>query len=360
MQRARQGCGLTVDERHAYDIDAYDYDLPRELIAQNPVEPRDASRLLVLDRDSRRVLHSSFENLPTFLVPGDLLVMNDTRVFHARFRGRKKGGRAETELLLLKPLDETESAWEALVRPGRRLKPGSTVILYDGTEVLVLGAENDGTRRVVFPERCNVRRLMESIGNVPLPPYIRNTETSPERYQTVYAEKTGSAAAPTAGLHFTEKVFKKLRKRGIETAFLTLHVGLGTFRPVKDRDIRNHKMHEEYCSVSDVTARRINEARKHGNRVVAVGTTVVRTLESLVDDASGIVRHGGLWTKAYIYPGYSFKAVDAMLTNFHLPKSTLLLLVSAFAGRDLVMKSYEEAVSMRYRFFSFGDAMLIL
>jgi S-adenosylmethionine:tRNA ribosyltransferase-isomerase len=231
--------------------------------------------------------------------------------------------------------------------------------LSDGTEVLVSGAESKGTRRVVFPEGCDVRNLMEKIGEIPLPPYIRNTEAPPERYQTVYAEKAGSAAAPTAGLHFTERVFRSLGERGIETAFLTLHVGLGTFRPVKDRDIRDHEMHEEYCSVSVETAERINEARKRGNRVVAVGTTVVRTLESLADE-SGMVRHGNLWTKAYIYPGYSFKAVDALVTNFHLPKSTLLLLVSAFAGRDLVLKSYDEAVRLRYRFFSFGDAMLIL
>lgn len=346
-------------DRHDYDIEEYDYELPGELIAQNPVEPRDASRLLVLYRDMGRIVHSDFKNLPSFLSPGDILVMNDTRVFHSRFQGSKKGGRAQAELLLLKPLEDSETEWEALVRPGRRFKPGSVIVLTDGTEVIVAGAESEGTRRVVFPGGCDVRSLMEKIGEVPLPPYIRNTEAPPERYQTVYAEKTGSAAAPTAGLHFTEKVFQSLEKRGIETAFLTLHVGLGTFRPVKVRDIRDHKMHEEYCSVSSETAERINDARKRGNRVVAVGTTVVRTLESLADE-SGMVGHGDLWTKAYIYPGYSFKAVDAMVTNFHLPKSTLLLLVSAFAGRDLVLKSYEEAVRRRYRFFSFGDAMLIL
>jgi len=350
---------LTVSGWHTFDIERYDYDLPGELIAQNPAEPRDASRLLVLHRGCGRIVHSAFKNLPYFLSPGDMLVLNDTRVFRARFQGSKKGGLAQAELLLLKPLEGSENEWEALVRPGRRFKPGSVVVLSDGTEVLVSGAESKGTRRVVFPEGCDVRNLMEKIGEIPLPPYIRNTEAPPERYQTVYAEKAGSAAAPTAGLHFTERVFRSLGERGIETAFLTLHVGLGTFRPVKDRDIRDHEMHEEYCSVSVETAERINEARKRGNRVVAVGTTVVRTLESLADE-SGMVRHGNLWTKAYIYPGYSFKAVDALVTNFHLPKSTLLLLVSAFAGRDLVLKSYDEAVRLRYRFFSFGDAMLIL
>ncbi len=359
MTSGAQGCGLTVACRHAYDIEGYDYDLPGELIAQNPAEPRDASRLLVLHRGSGRITHSAFKNLPFFLSPGDILVMNDTRVFHARFQGSKKGGRIQAELLLLKPLEGSENRWEALVRPGRRFKPGSVMVLSDGTEVLVSGAESAGTRMVVFPEGCDARRLMEKIGKVPLPPYIRKTEAPPERYQTVYAEKAGSAAAPTAGLHFTEKVFRCLEKRGIEKAFLTLHVGLGTFRPVKDRDIRDHEMHEEYCSLSNETAARINEAKKRGNRVVAVGTTVVRTLESLAGE-SGMVRHGDLWTKAYIYPGYSFKAVDAMVTNFHLPKSTLLLLVSAFAGRDLVLKTYNEAVRLRYRFFSFGDAMLIL
>jgi S-adenosylmethionine:tRNA ribosyltransferase-isomerase len=349
-----------MTDRQAYDIEAYDYNLPRELIAQNPAEPRDASRLMVLDRGSGRIEHSVFEKIPLFLRPGDLLVLNDTRVFHSRLQGTKKGGEAEAEVLLLKPLDSFEREWEALVRPGRRFKPGSIVILTDGTEAQIQGAERDGTRKVVFPEGCDVRELMERIGHVPLPPYIRKTEAPPGRYQTVYAGKPGSAAAPTAGLHFTDKVFVDLEKHGIKTAFLTLHVGLGTFRPVKDKDIRNHKMHEEYCSLSEETALRINETRKRGNRVVAVGTTVVRTLESLAADNSGNVRHGNLWTQAYIYPGYTFKAVDAMVTNFHLPKSTLLMLVSAFAGRELILKSYDEAIRKGYRFFSFGDAMLIL
>jgi S-adenosylmethionine:tRNA ribosyltransferase-isomerase len=349
-----------MTERQAYDIEAYDYNLPRELIAQNPAEPRDASKLMVLDRGSGRIEHSIFEKIPLFLSFGDLLVLNDTRVLHARLQGTKKGGQAEAEILLLKPLDSIEREWEALVRPGRRLKPGSLVVLADGTEALIEGALGEGTRKVIFPEDCDVRELMERTGHVPLPPYITKTEAPPGRYQTVYAEKPGSAAAPTAGLHFTDKVFVDLGKQGIETAFLTLHVGLGTFRPVKDKDIRNHKMHEEYCCLSEETANRINETRKRGNRVVAVGTTVVRALESLASDTSGNVRHGSLWTQAYIYPGYTFKVVDAMVTNFHLPKSTLLMLVSAFAGRERILKSYDEAIRKGYRFFSFGDAMLIL
>lgn len=344
---------------HPYDLEAYGYELPNELIAQNPAEPRDASRLMVLDRNSRRIFHASFGDIDRFLEPGDLLVLNDTKVIHARLRGRKRSGGAEAEILLLTPINSTETEWEALVRPGRRLKPGTVVVLSDGTEVSLGGWTGDGVRRAAFPECCDVRALMERIGDVPLPPYIRDTCAPPERYQTVYAETAGSAAAPTAGLHFTERVFGKLRGRGVEKAFLTLHVGLGTFRPVTECDIRKHRMHEEYCSVEEATAARINLARKRGNRAVAVGTTVVRALESVADE-NGRVGHGSLWTKAYIYPGYGFRAVDAMVTNFHLPKSTLLMLVAAFAGRDFIMEAYEEAVRLRYRFFSFGDAMLII
>ncbi len=343
-----------------FDINAYEYYLPQELIAQNPADPRDSSRLMVVDRENGRITHSIFSNLHSFLKSGDLLMLNDTKVFRARLRGVKKGGQAEVEILLLRPLDCLEKEWEALVRPGKRLSPGASVILKDKTEIVIGESTGAGTRRVGFPGGCYVRALMERIGEVPLPPYIKNTSAPSERYQTVYADKSGSAAAPTAGLHFTERVFRRLDENGVEKAFLTLHVGLGTFRPVKENDIRNHKMHEEYCSIDKETSEKINRTRRRGNRVIAVGTTVVRTLESLADKRTGEVNPGSLWTKAYIYPGYAFKVVDAMVTNFHLPKSTLLMLVAAFAGRDLILEAYEEAVRMRYRFFSFGDAMLII
>lgn len=337
---------------------AYDYDLPEELIAQNPVEPRDASRLLVLPRGEGDLSHRRFTDLPELLCPGDLLVLNDTRVWHARLWGVKASGGARVELLLLRPLDARETLWEALVRPGRRLPPG-TEILLPGGHAVVGSRREDGLREVqFFLAAGTVRQLLAASGEVPLPPYIHATNAPPERYQTVYARQEGSAAAPTAGLHFTEELFGRLATKGVKTAFVTLHVGLGTFRPVESDDVRHHIMHEERCTLPENTAVAVARTRALGGRVVAVGTTVVRTLESFAQ-RDGNVQPGTTDTKLFITPGFPFRVVDALVTNFHLPRSTLLMLVSAFAGYDRVRWAYQRAVEERYRFFSFGDAMFI-
>jgi len=336
---------------------SYDYDLPEELIAQNPAEPRDASRLLVVPREGGELGHRRFSDLPTLLCPGDLLVLNDTRVWHARLLGAKPSG-ARVELLLLRPLDAEETLWEALVRPGRRLNPGAEVIIPGGRGV-VGERRGEGLREVRFELTSGtVREVLAAEGRVPLPPYIRSTEAPPGRYQTVYARQEGSAAAPTAGLHFTEGLLERLEERGVEISFVTLHVGLGTFRPVESDDVRRHVMHEERCFLPEGTADAVARARARGGRVVAVGTTVVRTLETFASD-DGTLRPGTADTGLFITPGFRFRAVDALVTNFHLPRSTLLMLVSAFAGYDRVMGAYRKAVEDRYRFFSFGDAMFI-
>lgn len=342
-----------------FEVDAYDYDLPESLIAQNPAEPRDSSRLLVLRRSAPDLEHSTFSRLDELLNPGDLLVLNNTRVIQARLRGKKASGGASVEVLLLKPLSEDWLCWEALVRPGRKLQPGQDVLLPGGQILKVGDRLDEGVRKVSFSGSEDVRSLLNQYGEMPLPPYITRTDAPPERYQTVYATEEGSAAAPTAGLHFTEALFQRLKDRGVSRAWVTLHVGLGTFRPVKVSDIRDHPMHEELCFVPPETVEAIRETRKRGGRVVAVGTTVVRTLESLATD-SGVLRSGYENTRLFIYPGYSFRVVDVMVTNFHLPKSTLLMLVSAFAGYERTMEAYRTAVDEGYRFFSFGDAMLVL
>ncbi|HOU31858.1 MAG TPA: tRNA preQ1(34) S-adenosylmethionine ribosyltransferase-isomerase QueA [Synergistaceae bacterium] len=331
--------------------------MPEELIAQNPAEPRDASRLLVVPREGGELGHRRFSDLPTLLCPGDLLVLNDTRVWHARLLGAKPSG-ARVELLLLRPLDAEETLWEALVRPGRRLNPGAEVIIPGGRGV-VGERRGEGLREVRFELTSGtVREVLAAEGRVPLPPYIRSTEAPPGRYQTVYARQEGSAAAPTAGLHFTEGLLERLEERGVEISFVTLHVGLGTFRPVESDDVRRHVMHEERCFLPEGTADAVARARARGGRVVAVGTTVVRTLETFASD-DGTLRPGTADTGLFITPGFRFRAVDALVTNFHLPRSTLLMLVSAFAGYDRVMGAYRKAVEDRYRFFSFGDAMFI-
>lgn len=337
-------------------VDDFDYALPPELIAQVPVEPRDHSRLLVLHRQSGTVEHRHFFDLPQYLRPGDVLVINETRVIPARLYGRKETG-ARVEALLLRPMSDRQ--WEALVRPGRRLQPGTRVIFSDELSAVVADILPGGNRLLEFEYHGDFAALLDRLGRVPLPPYITAELTDPERYQTVYGRERGSAAAPTAGLHFTPDLLERIAAQGVDIARLTLHVGIGTFRPVKVERVEDHEMHQEHYSVSPAAAERINAARARGGRVVAVGTTSVRTLETLADER-GTIHAGEGWTGIYIYPGYRYRAVDVMITNFHLPKSTLLMLVSAFAGRERVMAAYAEAIAQRYRFFSFGDAMLIV
>ena len=342
----------------------FDYDLPEEYIAQTPLEPRDSSRLLVLDRVSGKMQHRTFRDIGEHLRPGDLLIANESRVLAARLYGEKVPTGGKVELLLLKKVDDL--AWESLVR-GRRVHPG-TVLSFAGTTLIaeVQSITDTGERVIRFNEL--VEGWMDQIGIVPLPPYIHTALSDPERYQTVYARHAGSVAAPTAGLHFTPELMFELRERGIESAFVTLDIGLDTFRPVKEEYIADHHIHTEHCILSPTVANRINQAKLAGRRVVAVGTTAVRTLESAALDAGveegegcpfRTVRAFDGPTSLYIYPSYRFRVVDAMITNFHLPKSTLLMLVSAFAEREHILHAYEEAKRLHYRFFSFGDAMFI-
>ena len=332
------------------------YDLPQELIAQTPLEQRDASRLMVLNRQTGEISHRHFHDILDYLSPSDCLVMNDSRVLPARLLGhRPTGGMAE--VLLLRDLGN--KCWECLVKPGRKLQPGSTVIFGDGElTATVRDVQEDGNRVVEFHYEGIFLEILERLGKMPLPPYIKAELADQERYQTVYSREVGSAAAPTAGLHFTKELLEEIRAKGVKTAFVTLHVGLGTFRPVKAEEITEHHMHSELCMMSAETADILNETRKNGGRIVCVGTTSCRTLESLVGE-DGTFCAASRWTDIFIYPGYRFRAMDALITNFHLPESTLVMLVSAFAGREHVLHAYEEAVKERYRFFSFGDAMFI-
>ena len=332
------------------------YDLPDELIAQTPLEKRDTSRLLVLDRKTGAVKHQHFYDIIEYLKPGDCLVMNDSRVLPARLLGHRPTGGA-AELLLLRDLGDKK--WECLAKPGRKLQKGQEVIFGNGElTATVVEVCEDGNRIVEFHYEGIFLEVLESLGKMPLPPYIKAELQDQERYQTVYSKAVGSAAAPTAGLHFTNDLLDKIRAKGVQTAFVTLHVGLGTFRPVKADDITDHHMHSELCMISEETVRILNETKNNGGRIVCVGTTSCRTLESLVGD-DGTFAAGSKWTEIFIYPGYRFKAMDALITNFHLPESTLVMLVSAFAGRENVLGAYEQAVQERYRFFSFGDAMFI-
>ncbi len=332
------------------------YNLPEELIAQTPLQQRDSSRLLVLDRDNGGTQHRHFYDIVDYLHPGDCLVMNNSRVLPARLLGHRPTGGA-VEVLLLRDLGDKK--WECLCKPGRKMQVGNEVIFGNGELTAVVTAvQDDGNRVVEFHYEGIFLEVLERLGKMPLPPYIKAELADQERYQTVYSKETGSAAAPTAGLHFTNELLDKIRAKGIKTAFITLHVGLGTFRPVKAENISEHHMHSELCMLSKETAEILNETRAAGGRIVCVGTTSCRTLESLANEDGSFVA-GTKWTEIFIFPGYRFKAMDALITNFHLPESTLVMLVSAFAGRENVLHAYEEAVKEKYRFFSFGDAMYI-
>lgn len=335
------------------------YDLPEELIAQTPVEPRDSSRLMKIDRETGEITHDRFYNICDYLQKGDLLVMNDSKVFPARIYGTKHDTGVPVEFLLLKRLSLTD--WETLVRPGRRLKKGVIVDFPEGLSAEIMDTVEDGNRIVRFSFEGDFFDILDRIGQMPLPPYITAKLEKNDRYNTIYCRETGSAAAPTAGLHFTDEVFAKLAEKGVDTAYVTLHVGLGTFRPVKEDNILDHKMHVEHFTVPEETAAKIAECKARGGRVIAVGTTSCRTLESaagMAPDEKITACSGD--TGIFIYPGYRFKAIDGLITNFHLPESTLIMLVSAFLGKDRTMAAYEAAIAERYRFFSFGDSMMIV
>lgn len=337
--------------------DDFDFDLPEELIAQHPLEQRDHSRLLVLDKHSGSIAHKRFDNILEYLVPGDVLVVNNTRVIPARLFGMKVGGTAHIEVLLLKPIENQPDCWEVLVRPGKRVKIGAKVVFGEGRMTGTVIADTDTGRIMKFEYDGIFNEILDELGTMPLPPYIKAKLDDQERYQTVYAKERGSAAAPTAGLHFTKELLEQVKAKGIEVVEVLLHVGLGTFRPVQVDDVRNHKMHSEHYRITPEAAAVINKALDEGRRVISVGTTSTRTLESAAKN--GRVAAGEGDTEIFIYPGYQFQIISGLITNFHLPKSTLVMLVSALAGRDHILHAYEEAVKERYRFFSFGDAMFI-
>ena len=335
----------------------FDFYLPEELIAQTPLERRDASRLLVLDKETGATRHMHFFDLPTLLRPGDCLVLNDSRVLPARLLGHREPTGGAVEVLLL--IDRGDKVWECLVRPGRKLKPGTRLSFGDGSlKAEVVEVCEGGNRLVRFEYEGIFLETLERLGKMPLPPYIKAELNDPERYQTVYSRAVGSAAAPTAGLHFTRALLEQVQEMGVKVCYVTLHVGLGTFRPVKEEEITDHEMHSEYCMISAETAETINRTKREGGRVICVGTTSCRTIESWAAE-DGTLKECAGWTNIFIYPGYRFKALDCLITNFHLPESTLIMLVSALAGREHVLAAYKEAVEQRYRFFSFGDAMFI-
>ncbi len=344
-------------------LDDFDYDLPEELIAQSPLEQRDGCRLMVLDRREKTVEHRHFYDILNYVNPGDCLVLNDSRVIPARLFGIKEGTGAHIELLLIKRIDGDR--WECMVRPGKRLHEGNTVLLGENFKAHILGMHDadNGTRLVEFEYDGIFMERLEEIGSMPLPPYITRAanDDDKEMYQTVYSRIDGSVAAPTAGLHFTKELLAKAAEKGVRIAYVTLHVGIGTFRPVKVDNIEDHKMHFEECSIDEENAALINETIEQGGRIISVGTTSTRTLESMAEECEGgyRIKSGNTSTGIFIYPGYSFKIVDALITNFHLPKSTLLMLISALYDREEILKAYEIAVKERYRFFSYGDAMLI-
>lgn len=333
------------------------FELPKELIAQTPPKNREDSRLLVLDRKTGEIEHKKFTDIIDYLYPGDCLVVNDTRVIPARLFGSRMGKKESIEILLLKRIEG--DLWETLVKPGKKVKPNTVLEFGNGLlkgEVLSIG--EDGTRIIKFIYNGIFEEILDRLGEIPLPPYITEELEDKERYQTVYSKHKGSAAAPTAGLHFTEELLKKIEDKGVKIAYITLHVGLGTFRPVKVDDITEHHMHSEYYNIPEEAANIINSTKANGGSVVCVGTTTVRTLETVADE-NGFVKPCSGWTDIFIYPGYKFKIVDKLITNFHLPESTLIMLVSAFATREIILNAYNEAVKQRYRFFSFGDAMFI-
>ncbi len=340
------------------NVKDFDYELPQELIAQDPLADRSASRMMTLGRTDGRVAHRVFRDLPEYLQPGDCLVINNTKVIPARLIGAKEGTNAKIEVLLLKRREER--VWETLVKPGKKARPGARISFGGG---ILLGEVTDvieeGNRLIRFSYDGIFEEILDRLGQMPLPPYITHQLEDKNRYQTVYAKYEGSAAAPTAGLHFTPELLEQIREMGVEIAEVTLHVGLGTFRPVKVENITDHHMHSEFYQIDAEQAAKINHAKDSGHRVIAVGTTSTRTLESAAD-ADGHVQESSGWTQIFIYPGYTFKCIDGLITNFHLPQSTLVMLVSAFAGREHVLEAYRVAVEERYRFFSFGDAMLII
>lgn len=335
----------------------FTFELPEELIAQDPLADRSSSRLLVLDKETGEIRHEVFKNVVSYLKKGDCLVLNDTKVLPARLIGEKEGTGAKIEVLLLKR--RQDNVWETLVKPGRKAKPG-TRISFGGGKLIgeVTGIVDEGNRLVQFEFEGIFEEVLDELGQMPLPPYITHQLEDKNRYQTVYAKHEGSAAAPTAGLHFTKELLKEIEEKGVRLAYVTLHVGLGTFRPVKVEDVTDHHMHSEFYSVDETAAQAINQTRKEGGRIISVGTTSTRTLESAAD-VDGHIKPKSGWTDIFIYPGYEFKVIDALITNFHLPESTLLMLVSALAGKEHILAAYEEAVRERYRFFSFGDAMFI-
>lgn len=339
------------------DVKDFYFDLPEELIAQVPIEKRDESRLMVLNKENGEIKHKVFKDIIDYLNPGDCLVLNNTRVLPARLIGAKEGSGGKIEFLLLKRIEL--DTWETLVKPGKRAQVGTKFVFGNGeltAEVIGLGEE--GSRIVKFYYEGIFEQVLDKLGQMPLPPYIKEKLDDKERYQTVYSKEVGSAAAPTAGLHFTDELLNKIKNKGVKLAFITLHVGLGTFRPVKVDKIEEHHMHSEYYIMTKETANIINEAKQKGNRVIAVGTTSCRTLETIGDE-NGMVREQSGWTNIFIYPGYNFKIVDALITNFHLPESTLIMLVSALSNREIILNAYNKAVENKYRFFSFGDAMFI-
>lgn len=333
------------------------YDLPERLIAQTPIEQRDTSRLMKVDRKTGKWEHHHFYELPDFLKPGDCLILNDSRVLPARLLGQRLPGGGACEVLLL--IDRGDKTWECLVRPGRKMKPGTKLTFGNGELTAeVVDEVEDGNRLVRFEYEGIFLEVLERLGKMPLPPYIKEELQDRERYQTVYSKVVGSAAAPTAGLHFTPELLQKISDMGVKIGYVTLHVGLGTFRPVKEETITDHAMHSEYCVITQETADLINETKANGGRCICVGTTSCRTLESWANEDGSMEAKAG-WTNIYIYPGYRFKVMDGLITNFHLPESTLIMLVSAFAGREQVLAAYDEAVREEYRFFSFGDAMFL-
>ncbi|TCS83842.1 S-adenosylmethionine--tRNA ribosyltransferase-isomerase [Tepidibacillus fermentans] len=340
------------------NIELFDFDLPEELIAQTPLKNRSDSKLLTLNRRTGEIQHHRFRGIIDFLHKGDTLVLNDTKVLPARLIGQKKETEAKVEVLLLKQLDDNR--WETLVKPGKRLRQGHEVVFGDG---LLTGVIEDttevGGRIIRFHYQGIFNEILDQLGQMPLPPYIKEQLEDKDRYQTVYAKHLGSAAAPTAGLHFTKELLQQIEEKGVQIVYITLHVGLGTFRPVQTENIEEHHMHSEYYQLNEEAAKKLNEAKEEGRRIIAVGTTSVRTLETVVNKETERFEAKDGWTDIFIYPGYEFKAIDAMITNFHLPKSSLVMLVSAFAGRDTIMKAYQEAIDQHYRFFSFGDAMFI-
>lgn len=338
-------------------VSDFKFDLPEELIAQHPLENRDSSRLMVVDRETGEIKHEIFKNILEYLNKGDCLVLNNTRVMPARLIGEKLNSGGKIEFLLLKRIEGDK--WECLAKPGKKAKLDSEFVFGNGIlKARVVDIVEEGNRIVEFEYKGIFEEILDELGQMPLPPYITESLEDKERYQTVYSKTVGSAAAPTAGLHFTKELLRSIEEKGVSIAYLTLHVGLGTFRPVKVEDIENHAMHSEFYIIDEENADKINKCRKNGGRVIGVGTTSCRTLETVADDNGHIAPKSG-WTQIFIYPGYKFKVIDALITNFHLPESTLIMLVSALAGRDKIMKAYETAVAERYRFFSFGDAMFI-